>query len=175
MVGYVLMILLCVSPLIFNFATRKYLNPYKLYLVFGKKGSGKSTYLVKLAKQYLKRKKHWNIYTNMDDLLKAAQHNEYEEHDPVYKTFGDIAREEGFTAVAASFYSIAAIEKTHGDRFGAFAKLMKEGRLFSSEKEESWICLNCGHIYTGCEVPPRCPVCREEQGYFIRLSSLPLS
>lgn len=31
------MILLCVSPLIFNFATRKYLNPYKLYLVFGKK------------------------------------------------------------------------------------------------------------------------------------------
>lgn len=43
MVGYVLMILLCVSPLIFNFATRKYLNPYKLYLVFGKKGSGKST------------------------------------------------------------------------------------------------------------------------------------
>ena len=42
-----------------------------------------------------------DIYTNMDDLLKAAQHNEYEEHDPVYKTFGDIAREEGFTAVAA--------------------------------------------------------------------------
>ena len=69
MFGYVLMILLCVSPLIFNFATRKYLNPYKLYLVFGKKGSGKSTYLVKLAKQYLKRKKHWNIYTNMDELF----------------------------------------------------------------------------------------------------------
>ena len=69
MVGYVLMILLCVSPLIFNFATRKYLNPYKLYLVFGKKGSGKSTYLVKLAKQYLKRKKRWNIYTNMDELF----------------------------------------------------------------------------------------------------------
>ncbi len=115
-----------------------------------------------------------DIYTNMDDLLKAAQHNEYEEHDPVYKTFGDIAREEGFTAVAASFYSIAAIEKTHGDRFGTFAELLKEGRLFSSEKDDSWLCLNCGHIYTGCEVPPRCPVCKEEQGYFIRLSSIPL-
>lgn len=38
--------------LIFDLATRKYLNPYRLYLVFGKKGSGKSTYLVKVAKRY---------------------------------------------------------------------------------------------------------------------------
>ena len=115
-----------------------------------------------------------DLYPDMLSLLKAARHNEYEEHDPVYKTFGDTAREEGFPAVAASFYSIAAIEKTHGDRFGVFAQLLEEGHLFSAEKEESFICLNCGHIYTGCEVPPRCPVCREEQGYFIRLSSIPL-
>ncbi len=115
-----------------------------------------------------------DLYRNIEDVLRAAQHNEYEEHDPVYKTFGDTAREEGFPAVAASFYSIAAIEKTHGDRFGVFAQLLEEGHLFSAEKEESFICLNCGHIYTGCEVPPRCPVCREEQGYFIRLSSIPL-
>ena len=51
---------------VWHFATRKYLNPYKLYLVFGKKGSGKSTYLVKLAKQHLKR--GWIVYTNMDEL-----------------------------------------------------------------------------------------------------------
>lgn len=49
-----------------NFVTRKYLNPYKLYLVFGKKGSGKSTYLVKLAKQHMK--KGWIVYTNMEEL-----------------------------------------------------------------------------------------------------------
>lgn len=47
-------------------STRKYINPYKLYLVFGKKGSGKSTYLVKLAKQHLKR--GWIVYTNMEEL-----------------------------------------------------------------------------------------------------------
>ena len=116
-----------------------------------------------------------DISASVSDLLKAAQHNEYEEHDPVYRTFGDIAREEGFPEIAASFHNIAKIEKTHGDRFGAFARLLDEGRLFSSEKEEAWICLNCGHIYTGCEVPPRCPVCQEEQGNFIRLSSLMLS
>ena len=52
--------------LVWHFSTRKYLNPYKLYLVFGKKGSGKSTYLVKLARQHLKR--GWIVYTNMDEL-----------------------------------------------------------------------------------------------------------
>lgn len=52
---------------VYEFATRKYLNPYKLYLVFGKKGSGKSTYLVKLAKQHLK--KGWKVYTNMEELF----------------------------------------------------------------------------------------------------------
>lgn len=38
----------------FHFATKKYLNPYKLYLIFGKKGSGKSTLLTKLALKYIK-------------------------------------------------------------------------------------------------------------------------
>lgn len=50
----------------FNLFTRRYINPYRLYLVFGKKGSGKSTYLVKLAKRY--SKKGWHIYTNMPDM-----------------------------------------------------------------------------------------------------------
>ena len=57
----VVLVLLVVAVLVFDLKTRKYLNPYKLYLVFGKKGSGKSTYLVKLAKKHLK--KHWLVYT----------------------------------------------------------------------------------------------------------------
>lgn len=40
---------------------RRYRNPYKLIMVFGKKGSGKSTTLVKLALRYHKR--GWNIYS----------------------------------------------------------------------------------------------------------------
>ena len=54
-------------PLVWDLTTRKYLNPYKLYLVFGKKGSGKSTYLVKLARKHLK--KGWIVYTNMEELF----------------------------------------------------------------------------------------------------------
>lgn len=46
---------------------RKYINPYKLYMIFGKKGSGKSSYLVKLALDYKKR--GYTIYTNMKDMM----------------------------------------------------------------------------------------------------------
>ena len=51
--------------LLLNFRYRSLNNPYKLYMVFGKKGSGKSTYLCKLAKSYQKKK--YIVYTNMTD------------------------------------------------------------------------------------------------------------
>lgn len=41
----------------------KYSNPYKLYMYFGKKGSGKSTTITKLALKY--KKKGWNVYTTI--------------------------------------------------------------------------------------------------------------
>lgn len=46
--------------------TRKFLNPYRLHFLFGKKGSGKSTYMVKMMVKYLK--KGWNVYTDMNDV-----------------------------------------------------------------------------------------------------------
>ena len=70
-----------------------------------------------------------DISDNIADLLDMAQHNEYEEHDSVYQSFGDAARKEGFDQIAASFFQIAAIEKVHGDRFGRYAKLIREGKL----------------------------------------------
>ncbi len=115
-----------------------------------------------------------DLYTDVTKLLRTAQHNEYEEHDPIYKAFGDKASEEGFPAIASSFYGIAAIEKVHGDRFGTFAGLMEEGKLFSADGQEAWICLKCGHIHTGPKAPAICPICKEEQGFFIRLSMIPL-
>lgn len=49
---------------IFHVSTKKYLNPYKLTMVFGKKGSGKSTFLVKTAVEHLLL--GWNVYSNVD-------------------------------------------------------------------------------------------------------------
>lgn len=42
----------------------KLINPYKLYMVFGKKGSGKSTYMTKLAYKYHKQGRQ--IFSNCD-------------------------------------------------------------------------------------------------------------
>ena len=50
---------------------------------------------------------------------------------------------------------------------------MESGRLFASETPTKWVCLNCGHILTGMQAPNVCPVCRHEQGYFIRVQEAP--
>ena len=68
---------------------------------------------------------------------------------------------------------IADIELTHGKRFGLFAELLEQNKLFVSDVETAWICLECGHIYRGTEVPENCPVCGHERGYFIKLSLAP--
>ena len=105
-------------------------------------------------------------------LLRSAQHNEYEEADPVYPTFADTAREEGSPAVASSFQQIAAIERTHGDRFGHLADLLEAEKLFISDAKCGWMCLNCGHIQESAEAPKSCPVCHHDQGFFIRLGMM---
>lgn len=114
-----------------------------------------------------------DITDDIAKLLRMAQHNEYEEYDPVYKTFGDIAKEEGFPKIGASFHMISAIEKTHGDRFARFAQMLEEGSLYVSDVETGWMCLNCGHVHWGKEVPKECPVCKHDRGYFIRLELAP--
>lgn len=52
--------LLLIVTLIWHNLTKKYLNPYKLTMVFGKKGSGKSTLMVRLAYEYLS--KGWTVF-----------------------------------------------------------------------------------------------------------------
>ena len=112
---------------------------------------------------------------SLQTLLEMAQHNEYEEHDDVYKHFGDKAKEEGFTKVANMFHMIAKIEKTHGDRFGKLAKLIEEDKLYVSDVKTGWMCLNCGYIIESTGAPAKCPVCDHDQGYFIRLELAPFS
>ena len=108
-------------------------------------------------------------------LLRDARHNEYEEFDPVYPSFGETARTEGFPEVAASFEQIARIELTHGNRFGRLADLLENGKLFVSDVKCGWMCLNCGYVLESLEAPRQCPVCSHDQGWFIRLEMAPYS
>lgn len=63
---YILLIIIVVNALS-RLAYKKYGNPWKLHMVFGKKGSGKSSYLIKLAYKY--QKKGYLVYTNMQDCV----------------------------------------------------------------------------------------------------------
>ncbi len=114
-----------------------------------------------------------DISEDISKLLRMAQHNEYEEHDDVYKNFADKAKEEGFLQVESSFRLIAEIEKVHGDRFGRFAEYLEQNKLFVSDVKTGWFCLNCGYIYEGTKAPESCPVCHHDQGYFIRFELSP--
>ena len=49
---------------VYDRCTRKYLNPYKLIFVFGKKGSGKTTYLTKIAISELRKGK--KVYSTIE-------------------------------------------------------------------------------------------------------------
>ena len=113
-----------------------------------------------------------DLSNNVSDLLRAAQHNEWEEFDSVYPAFADVAQKEGFYEVAASFHGIALIERSHGQRFEHFADLVESGKLFVSDVKCGWLCLNCGHINQSLQAPKTCPVCGHDQGYFIRMEML---
>lgn len=108
-----------------------------------------------------------NVYDNTLQHLEAAVKNEYEEYETIYTSFGDIAKEEGFNAIANSFYMISNIERGHGDRFKLFADALKNSVLYKNETDTIWICTNCGHIHTGPAAPSLCPVCSHPQGYFV--------
>lgn len=51
----------------FTVQSRRYNNPYRLIFIFGKKGAGKSLYMVKQMMKYLK--KGWTVYTDIDNCI----------------------------------------------------------------------------------------------------------
>ena len=64
----ILILFVCFSlfTVVFHKTTKKFLNPYKLVFVFGKKGSGKSTLIQKLSNQYYKN--GWTVYSTEHSL-----------------------------------------------------------------------------------------------------------
>lgn len=116
-----------------------------------------------------------DIDSSAAKLLRMAQHNELEEYNDVYKAFAETARREGFDKIGLTFENIAEIEKTHAERFAKFAEMLEEGRLFVSDVDCTWMCLNCGHVIEGKAAPEACPVCGHNRGWFIRFALAPMS
>ena len=114
-----------------------------------------------------------DLYADLLDYLRAAQHNEYGEWEHDYANFARTAMEEGFPLVGKLFENIAGVEKIHGDRFGRYADMLEQGQLFASDTKVEWMCLNCGYVVDATAAPAHCPVCRHPQGYFVRVELAP--
>lgn len=99
---------------------------------------------------------------NLQDAA-AGEHYEWTE---MYADFAKVAREEGFTDIANAFELVSKIEKTHEERFLKLLDNLNTGKVFNREPQTVWICLNCGHLYTGATPPTLCPVCKHPQAYF---------
>lgn len=105
------------------------------------------------------------IGSTYDNLIAAAA-GENEEWTDMYARFAKEAEEEGFTALAAQFRGVGAVEKEHEERYKALAEKVQAGTVFTRTGAVEWKCRNCGHIHTGENAPKVCPVCVHPLAYF---------
>ena len=98
--------------------------------------------------------------------LKAAAEGENYEWTDMYDTFAKEAEEEGFKAIAARFRMVAAIEKSHEERYRALLNNVEMQKVFEKAEETMWECRNCGHLVIGKKAPGVCPVCVHPQSFF---------
>ena len=98
--------------------------------------------------------------------LKSAAEGENYEWTDMYAQFAKDAEEEGFTELAAKFRAVAAIEKTHEERYLKLLSNVEMQQVFEKAEEVMWQCRNCGHLVVGKKAPDVCPVCAHPQSYF---------
>ncbi len=106
-----------------------------------------------------------NLGDTAENLLHAAEGEHYEWTD-MYDRFAKDAEAEGFTALAARFRRVAAIEKSHEERYRALLKNIEMQQVFEKSEETMWECRICGHLVIGKKAPGICPVCKYTQSYF---------
>ena len=115
------------------------------------------------AKLWFKEVK--GIGNTAENLKNAAAGENYEWTD-MYATFAKEAEEEGFTALAAKFRAVGAIEKSHEERYLALLNNVEMQKVFEKSEEVMWECRNCGHLVIGKKAPQVCPVCAHPQSFF---------
>ena len=106
------------------------------------------------------------VPTTINNLKEAAGGENYEWTD-MYSRMAKEAYEEGFDEIAKVMEGVAAIEKTHEERYLALLKNIEEKKVFEKEDVIVWECRNCGHLHVGKEAPEICPVCAHPQAYFM--------
>jgi len=105
------------------------------------------------------------IGTTAENLTAAAE-GEHEEWSILYPEFAQVAEDEGFKAVAATFKAVARVEDEHEKRYLKFLKNVTENKVFEKDEEIEWQCRNCGYVHKGKKALQNCPACQHPQAYF---------
>ena len=129
-----------------------------------------SSLFLKTAENEKEHAKMWfkelnGIGDTAENLCAAAAGENYEWTD-MYEGFAKTAEEEGFHDLAVKFRLVAAIEKSHEERYRALLKNVKTAEVFEKSEVKVWECRNCGHIVVGKKAPEVCPTCAHSQSYF---------
>lgn len=147
-------------------------NKYTYYASVAKKNGYEqiAALFLKTAENEKEHAKLWfkhlgGVGTTAENLLHAAEGENYEWTD-MYDTFAREADEEGFHELAAKFRGVAAIEKTHEERYRALLHNVETKAVFERSEVKVWECRNCGHIVVGTKAPEICPVCSHPQSFF---------
>jgi len=109
---------------------------------------------------------HGEAVPSTVDNLKDAADGENYEWTEMYAEFAKVAREEGFTQIAAQMEMVGKIEKEHEERYRKLLANIEDGRIFARSEDTIWICRNCGHVHIGAAAPKLCPTCAHPQSYF---------
>lgn len=100
-----------------------------------------------------------------ENLKHAAEGENYEWTD-MYDRMAREADAEGFHELAEQFRGVAAIEKSHEERYRALLHNVESAQVFARSEVQIWECRNCGHIVVGTKAPQVCPVCYHSQSFF---------
>src|SRR5690606_10617907 len=98
--------------------------------------------------------------------LKDAAAGAHYEWSEMYKNVAQVAREEGFTEIAAFCERVAMVEEEHEKRYLKLLENLEKDQVFKRDTEQRWMCRNCGYVHTGQEAPEVCPACAHPRAYF---------
>jgi len=147
-------------------------NKYTYFASVAKKNGYEqiSEIFLKTADNEKEHAKMWfkelgQLGTTEENLLHAAEGESFEWTD-MYDRMAKEADEEGFAELAEKFRGVAAIEKSHEERYLALLKNVETKAVFEKSGVVMWECRNCGHLVVSVKAPELCPVCAHPQAYF---------
>lgn len=105
------------------------------------------------------------IGSTLENLKDAAKGEDWEAEE-MYPGFSKVAREEGEEEIAVVFKEIGEVEEKHRNRYRDLIAKVEAGKVFESEEEIEWKCLNCGYVHKGTSAPGKCPACGKLKAWY---------